>query len=143
VFQSHHSDNLSKHSWNCYQCILHVTTTCSLRTESTFLWMREDNRGRKYPRKLRQCRLQFWIFWIFVFCFCESLFRYMARCLSYILSTVLPSFAPSLMFCWMSKHFLQGYKSVFFCSYLHSYTLCLRYRKVSNALCGGRMYWYF
>ena len=64
-------------------------------------------------------------------------------CLSYILSTVLPSFAPSLMFYWMSKHFWQGYKSVFFCSYLHSYTLCLRYRKVSNALCGGRMCWYF
>jgi hypothetical protein len=52
VFQSHHSGNLSEQIWDCYQCILHVTATCNLRSESTFLRMPQDNRRTNYPRSL-------------------------------------------------------------------------------------------
>jgi hypothetical protein len=39
VVQTHQTGSLSKHSWESHQCILHVTATCGLCTESTFLWM--------------------------------------------------------------------------------------------------------
>jgi hypothetical protein len=42
VFQTHKTGNLSKHSWESHQCILHMTATCTLCTESTFLWMHQD-----------------------------------------------------------------------------------------------------
>jgi hypothetical protein len=63
VSQSHETGNLSKNSWESHKCIIHVTATCILYTESTLLWMRQDSRGRKCPRSLlRLCRLHFCVY---------------------------------------------------------------------------------
>ena len=80
VFQSHNNDKFSKQLGEPSVHSSSDRNFCNLRSESTFLWMREDNRRRKCPRNLlRQCRLQFKIFFNFCFCFCKSLFRYVAR----------------------------------------------------------------
>jgi hypothetical protein len=64
-------------------------------------------------------------------------------CLSYFLDTVLRPSAPSLLLCWVSKHFWQGV-SVSVLSFLFTFLFfCVRFRKVSNVLCGSRICCYF
>jgi hypothetical protein len=98
VFQTHQTGNLSKHNWKSHQCILHVTATCYLCTESTFLWMRQDTEAGTIVGDLFVC-----VACIFGFLFnlpsalVNLSFDTWHASPSYNLGPVFRSFSPSLL----------------------------------------------
>jgi hypothetical protein len=127
MFQSHHSDNLSKHSWESHSAFFMwpQLAVCALIPRFSGCANTIDavsTLGVFFVSVA--CSFGFFGFLLSAFVNLSLDIWHASR--SYHLSTVLPSGAPSVLLYWVLKHFWQGYQSIFFCSYLQSYSFSTR-----------------